>query len=293
MIKSMTGYSKVQITEGEVSFDVEIRSLNSRYRDIRINLPTEIRSLEDDIRRLVMNRIKRGRIEISIRFVKGRIDTEYQVTVNFPLIESYLKALEEISDRFNINLNPGPESLSVLKDAVMIEAREPEINYIKEIMERIINESLDELDHMRLKEGKEIEVDLMKRLAMVERFLDEIEQRAPEVVSQFREKIIKRISEFLGDYEPDENRLLQEVAIFADRADITEEIVRLRSHIKQMKETIEMDGPVGRRLDFLIQEMNREVNTISSKAGDALISQRVVDIKSEIEKMREQVQNIE
>lgn len=293
MLRSMTGYSKTQIADDNVSFDVEIRSLNSRFKDIRINIPYEIRPLEDGIRRAVMKRIKRGRIDLTIRITKGKVETEYEVIVNHSLIDSYLNALKEISDRFNVEVKPTLENLAVLKDAITIEAREVEIETIQEIIVKLIEDALDELDKMKLKEGAEIEEDLNKRLKSIETLIDAIEARAPIVVENFRERLKKRISEFLSDYEPDENRLLQEVAIFSDRSDISEEITRLRSHIKQMKEAMAMDDAVGRRLDFLIQEMNREANTISSKSGDALISQKVVDIKAELEKMREQIQNIE
>ena len=286
MIRSMTAYGRGEHSEGDTTFTAELKSLNNRYRDVILRIPKTFQALEDEIRSQIASKVRRGRIEVSIQMEKNAAETEYELELNLPLVRSLIRIFEELNEQFGLDDKIAPETLCQMRDVILYKPHDVDIEEARPALQEVIRLALDSLDKMRRVEGQAIEEDFLKRLKLIEAYLDDIEDGAPTVVKEKMHKISQ-------DIELDESRLMQEVAIFADRCDITEEIVRLRSHLKQFQNYMSVDDSIGRRLDFLIQEMNREVNTISSKTFDSSISAKVVEIKGELEKLREQVQNVE
>jgi len=213
--------------------------------------------------------------------------------INLPLVQRYLKIFEQLHERFGLSSSVRADELCRIKDVIVMKPVDLDLEKIREGVQSALAQALDSHDAMRVREGRAIGSDLLKRLEIIEGYLKEIEGRAPDVVTDYRKRLLEKVQGFAGDVNLDENRLLQEVAYFADRCDITEETVRAFSHLDQFRRYMMSGEPVGRRLDFLIQEINREANTIGSKASDALISAKAVEIKAELEKIREQVQNVE
>ena len=293
MIKSMTAYGRSQYALGNRVYTAEIRTLNNRYRDFSLRLPKMLQPIEDEIRNHIGSRVRRGRIEVTIQIEKNGKAEEYDLDLNGPLIKTYLEILKQLGDEFGLDPTIRAEELCRMKDVIIIKPEEVEIDEIRAGIQELLTQALDGLDLMRSEEGLAIEEDFVNRLHLIEVHLAEIVDRAPIVVEEYRKRLREKIRELAEDIEVDDNRLAQEVAIFADRCDITEEVVRFRSHLKQFRQYMSHDDTVGRRLDFLLQEMNREVNTINSKASDAAVSAEAVEIKSELEKIREQAQNVE
>ena len=293
MIRSMTAYGRGEHSEGDTNFTAELKSLNNRYRDIILRIPKTFQALEDEIRSQIASKVRRGRIEVSIQVEKNAAETEYDLELNLPLVRSLIRIFEELNEQFGLDGKVAPETLCQMRDVILYKPYDVDIDAVRPAFQEVIRLALDSLDTMRRVEGQAIEEDFLKRLKLIEAYLDDIEDRAPTMVEAYHKRLKEKIHNISLDIELDESRLVQEVAIFADRCDITEEIVRLRSHLKQFKDYMSVDDSTGRRLDFLIQEINREVNTISSKTLDSSISARVVEIKGELEKLREQVQNVE
>ena len=293
MIRSMTAYGRGEHSEGGTNFTAELKSLNNRYRDIILRIPKTFQALEDEIRSQIASKVRRGRIEVSIQVEKNAAETEYDLELNLPLVRSLIRIFEELNEQFGLDGKVAPETLCQMRDVILYKPYDVDIDAVRPAFQEVIRLALDSLDTMRRVEGQAIEEDFLKRLKLIEAYLDDIEDRAPTMVEAYHKRLKEKIHNISLDIELDESRLVQEVAIFADRCDITEEIVRLRSHLKQFKDYMSVDDSIGRRLDFLIQEINREVNTISSKTLDSSISARVVEIKGELEKLREQVQNVE
>jgi len=293
VIKSMTAYGRGEYELKGALFSAEIKSLNNRYRDIILHLPTSLQELEDFIRAQISSRIRRGRIELSIQVNKKDNETNYDFELNRPLIKSYLNMLKQLGDEFGLDEKVRPDYLLQIKDAFYIKAKEMDAGESQTAVQEVLAQALDSLDSMRNREGQAIEEDLLKRLGFIKEYLDSIEEKSPMVVDEYKEKLRNRIEMISEGIEADEARLAQEVAIFAGRCDITEEIVRARSHLAQFYNYMSMQDSIGRRLDFLVQELNREINTISSKASNASISTNAVEVKAELEKIREQIQNIE
>lgn len=291
-MKSMTAYgsSEYQFELGALS--VELKALNNRYKDIILRLPSSLQEYEDLIRSEISARVKRGRVEVSIQ-LEGNEGITYNLELNRPLLNAYLKIYDEINNEFGTNERLKPEFFLQQKEAILNKPMELDPEKSKSAIGILIRQALDSLDAMRSREGEAIENDLKKRLDLLKSYLDKIEERAPLVVTEYKDKLQNRIEAISEDIEVEENRLAQEVALFAGRCDITEEIVRARSHLDQFHNYMAVDDSIGRRLDFLVQELNREINTISSKASDSLISAKAVDAKAELEKIREQIQNIE
>lgn len=291
-MKSMTAYGRGEYEMGRTDLTAEIKSLNNRYRDIILRLPSALQEFEDLIRAEISSRVKRGRIEVSIQLT-GNEDTTYELELNRPLLNAYMKIYEAMNDEFGITEKLKPDFFLQLRDAVISKPRELDTEESKTAIEKLLGQALDSLDTMRIQEGSTLEADLHNRLNLIKDYLELIEERAPSVITEYRDKLKNRIDAISEDLEVDETRLAQEVALFAGRCDITEEIVRARSHLDQFHTYMKMDDSIGRRLDFLVQELNREINTISSKASDSSISANAVEIKAELEKIREQIQNIE
>ena len=293
MIKSMTAYGRGEYMLGDKVFIAEIRSVNNRYRDVILRIPKNLQILEDEIRSQIFTKIRRGRIEVSIHAEKNGEEAGYELELNQPLVRSYLKIISQLSDEFSLDKNLSVEYVSQLKDVILIKPEEIDIDESRSGLLEALSRALDSLDVMRIQEGGAIEKDFRKRLDLIEQYLDEIQKRTPLVVEEYRKRLKDRLKSLEQNIAVDEMRLAQEIAIFADRSDITEEIVRSRSHLKQFRNYMSMDDSIGRRLDFLIQEIHREFNTMGAKASDSSISARVVEVRAELEKLREQVQNVE
>lgn len=292
MATSMTGFGRAKVEQQDMEFTVEVKTLNHRYLDINMRLPKIISFLEEDIRNLVQERLNRGRVEIYIS-TSVRTKDSVEVQLNQPLIESYIACFNQLSEKYGIEPDISLSTLINIQDLFQVVEKEQDEEIIRVLVLKALGEALDKVEDMRTKEGEKLKEDIIMRCGLIRDMLQDIESRAPMVVEEYRLKLKNRIEELIKTTELDENRFNTEVAFFADRSNITEEIVRLKSHLNQMEEILKKEGAIGRKLDFLVQEMNREANTIGSKANDICIVNLVVDMKSEIEKIREQVQNIE
>ena len=293
MIRSMTAYGRGEYTHGDTEFVAEIKSVNNRYRDVILRTPKALQVLEDEIRSQISSRTRRGRIEVSVQMAKNGGEVEYDLELNSPLVSSYFKIFKELSEKFGLDDKIRPEYLCQMRDVILFKPEDVNADEARPGLQEVLKQALDSFDEMRIQEGRALEDDFIKRLGLIEKNLETIEKSAPSVVEQYQRRLKDKIQNISQDFEIDETRMIQEVAIFADRCDITEEIVRTRSHLNQFRKYMEMDDSIGRRLDFLIQEINREVNTMSAKASDSTISAKVVEIKAELEKLREQAQNVE
>jgi len=292
MTRSMTGYGKAEVSGNDGKFAVEVRSVNHRYGEVTVKLPRQMLALEGDIRRRVSERFKRGKIDLFIQFEPAAGSVTPPVA-NIPLAIAYNEVFTSVSQAVGAK-DPVPLSL-ILSQKDVLTTREvaADLDNQVEDLNRALAAALDSLEAMRLREGEQLAREILGRVTLVSELVESVAARAPVAVAANGERLRERITRLLGETPLDEMRLAQEVAILADRMEITEELVRLRSHFKQFHATMALDEPVGRKLDFLLQEMNREVNTIGSKANDAEIAAIVVELKSEMEKVREQVQNIE
>lgn len=299
MLKSMTGFGRGEYEDADFSVTVEMKTVNHRYNEVAIRLPRFLNPLEDKIRKTILKTVSRGRIDV---FVNADYTTSGNCTlkVDKNLAAAYHKALQEVgaaigADAAGINAAVEIMYLSKCPDVINVKEGFFDVESVWPKVEQAVNQAVANLVAMRETEGGNIYGDFIYRADLIAEKLALIEERSPMVVEEYQNKLQERLTNLLADnniaVEPE--RLLQEVAIFADRTSITEEIVRLKSHIKQFKQIIASDQPVGRKLDFLIQEFNREANTIASKANDYTLAQIVVEIKAEIEKIREQIQNIE
>ena len=292
MLKSMTGYGRAESLRGHLEFVTEIRSGNSRYREIILRVSQSLQPFEDRIRSIVSSSLKRGRIEISIQ-IKDNSDKGLRLELNRPLVKAYVDIFNELNDELGSKQPIDLSFFSQLKDTIIIRQDNVDLEETWPDLKDVIDKALLSLDTMRINEGKAIEKDFLERLNRIGRYIDKITDRAKVTVEGYRDKIRQRINELVKAIEITEDRLIQEVAFMAERSDITEELIRTKSHLKQFRSYMNKDDVIGRRLDFLLQEINREVNTIASKAADSIISQIAVEIKAELEKLREQIQNVE
>ncbi|MEW6696038.1 MAG: YicC/YloC family endoribonuclease [Bacillota bacterium] len=293
MIKSMTGYGRGEACAEGRRFTVELKSVNNRFCEVILRQPRSLAQIEDKIKRRIQERVNRGRVDgyISIEET-GEITPA--VKVDKALAVAYHKAMEDLKESLSISDVISIKDLISLPNVISIEQPEENAEEWLAAVEEATDQALGGLQAMRQNEGQRLKTDILQRADEIHRLiLEQVSERAPLVVQEHREKLSQRLAEWLAGGVIDETRLAAEVAIFTDRADISEEIVRLSSHLQQLKEILAKGGPVGRKLDFLVQEMNREINTIGSKANDLVITNAVVNAKSELEKIREQVQNIE
>ncbi|QXM05855.1 YicC/YloC family endoribonuclease [Crassaminicella indica] len=293
MIKSMTGFGRGEAKDIERQFVVEIKSVNHRYNDIVIRMPKRLIYLEDQLKNLIKEYIKRGRVEVYIT-LENIGDTDTRISVNEPLAKQYIDCLKRIKDEFSVLDDISVSLVSKFPDVIKVSPKEEDEDAVWNCLKEAVSNALQKLMKMRASEGVKLAEDINNRCTYIADIVNKIENRSPSVVLEYKQRLYDRIRELLDDdVEIDENRLSMEVALFADKCSITEEIVRLKSHVDQLKKTLKESHPIGRKLDFLIQEMNREINTVGSKSSDLEITNYVVDIKSELEKIREQVQNIE
>ena len=290
-MKSMTGYGRCRIEEDGREMTVEVKSVNHRFLDISYRLSRTLSFLDDAVRKGIGARLARGHVDVFVSYENHRQDARV-VCVDTALAAAYQKALGELAAAVGREADLPLADYARLPDVLTVQEKEEDQQAVRALFEQALSGALDALTLMRAQEGERMCADILEKIQNIEQLRDGIAQRAPMVVCEYRDKLHQRIAA-LTEGEIDEARLLTEVAIFADRAAIDEELVRLKSHIEAIRETAAMTEPVGRRLDFLVQELNREVNTIGSKASDTAIAQAVVSAKGEIEKLREQVQNIE
>ncbi len=292
-IVSMTGFGKGEYSDERYKFILEIKTVNNRYNDIHIRMPRHIRFLEENIRKTIKDYINRGRVDVSVNMevVEG---TDIEVKPNIDLAVKYKKAIDELSKVLGKNDELDLRDYINLND--VIEIKNEDINEEKtwECLNKALEQGLSTLNRMRILEGKELAQDMINNIDKIAETLKDITSGSKNVVNEYKLKLETRINEILKDeYNIDENRLYNEIAIYADKVDINEEIIRLESHIKQLKQTIKKGGTVGRKLDFILQEANREINTIGSKTQDLDITKNIIEVKNLIEKIREQAQNIE
>lgn len=293
MIRSMTGYGQAESDPSEpILFKVETRSVNHKYLDVSIRMPREIQSLEDKVRRSVQKSVGRGRVDVFINW-RNEGDDAAHVTLDRELAKAYQLALTEMSEVCALSEFPGLDLISRFPDVLRVEKEQADTDEIWPRLEDTLRRALENLLTQRAEEGARLREDFEKRLSLLEDTARDVEKRAPVVVDEYRKRMEERLAELLAQAEFDPARVLTEVAIFADRSNVTEELVRLASHLSAFRSALTQSGPIGRKLDFLSQELFREINTIGSKANDYEIAKLVVEMKTELEKIREQVQNIE
>ena len=292
-MKSMTGFGRGSVAESKFSISVELKTVNNRFLDVNLRLASELQPLESIIKRLIGARLTRGRVEVNLQYDRSdNVDFE----LNRPLIKGFLAAMKEMWDEFALTGEPDINVIARLPNVVNARKEEPAKEFL-DAVENVFSLALDDLEKMRAKEGSLLETELASRLNEIEKRLPVIEREADNVAEEYRLRLTKRIGEMLAksdsQIEIDQSRLAQEIAYLAERADISEEIARLRTHIEHFRTIVKEDRDVGKRLDFLTQELNREANTITSKTNSMTVKENALAIKSEIEKIREQVQNVE
>ncbi|MGR6835710.1 YicC/YloC family endoribonuclease [Syntrophomonas erecta] len=292
MIKSMTGFGRSQFNDIGYQVSCEMRSVNHRYLDIGVRIPRRYAPLEELIKEEVKKYVQRGRIDISINIEKSE-ETTRNIKVDKDLAIAYYSYLKEIAENLNISPQIKIIDLFRLPEVFSLEDEAEDLEKIWTVLNVAVNEAVQELTFMREKEGQNLVKDILLRSQLIASMVEQLEIRSPEVAKEHVDKLHARMVELVAKEMVDEQRILQEAAIFADRVNITEEIVRLKSHVQHLNELMASEEPVGRKSDFLVQEMFREINTIASKANDYEMSRIVVDAKAELEKIREQLQNIE
>ncbi|MGI6178199.1 MAG: YicC/YloC family endoribonuclease [Eubacterium sp.] len=293
MIKSMTGFGHAECSDEKRNVTVDIRTVNHRYCDFFVHMPRAYSFAEEAVKSAVRETVKRGKVDITIT-VDTVCDEDIKLELNKALATQYYEKLTELSHAFDVMGNISLEYLASQPDVIKTAQARPDEEELTEAILAPVREAAAKLDEMRITEGRKLEKDLLEKRETILGYLAEIEKRAPEVPAVYAEKLKNRINDLLGSSsEVSDERIAQEAAIFADRCCVDEEITRLHSHLDQFKSIIAERGPNGKRLDFLVQEMNREANTIGSKANDLAITEQVLKIKAEVEKIREQVQNIE
>ncbi len=292
-IRSMTGYGKGEYSDGNRCFITEIKTVNNRYSDVIIKTPKHLRFFEESIRKIVKKNISRGRVEVYIT-TEYYNDLEMEIIPNIELAKSYNKAISEIREVLNIDKEPVIDTILKLQDVLTMRKKEEDEDQLSLSLENSINNAIEKLIAMRSREGNELKKDIAEKVLDIDKLIDEIEKHSQNLVEEYKERLELRVKDFFSDKcDLDENRLYNEIVFYADKSDINEEIVRLRSHVEQINQTLENGGVIGRKLDFIIQEANREINTIGSKVGNLSITKFVVEIKNLLEKIREQIQNIE
>ncbi len=292
MIKSMTGYGSAKGTVEGLEIGVELKSVNNRYLDTSVRLPRSFLFAEETIKSRVQAHISRGKVDVFVTVDSSQAG-DVCVKVNETLLKSYLDAVNHIAEEYGLPNDLSAMSAARFPDVLTVEKKDLDAQAIGEGLSRIAELALQDFDAMRLREGEKLRDDVLGRLETISRLVRTVEDTAPETVAEYRRRLEQKMTEVLGTAGIDENRILTEAAIFADHIAVDEETVRLRSHMSQLRGMIDGDSPIGRKIDFLIQEFNREANTIGSKCQNSRIAHVVVDLKSEIEKIREQIQNIE
>lgn len=292
MIKSMTGYGGAKGSAEGLSVSIELKSVNNRYLDVSVKLPRTLLFAEEPIKAAVGRHISRGKVDVFVT-VDATASDDMEVRVNEPLLRGYIEALNAAAEKYGLQNDLSLMSVCRLPDVLSTDRREIDNSALMSGLGEILERALCEYDAMRLREGEKLRDDVLSRLDEISRLTGIVEENAPKTVEEYRARLEQKLQEVLGSTNIDESRILTEAAIFADKIAVDEETVRLRSHLSQLRGLCEGDSPAGRKMDFLIQELNRESNTIGSKCQNADIAHVVVELKAEIEKIREQVQNVE
>ena len=292
MLKSMTGYGRVKVENDLREITVELRSVNHRYLDLNIKVPRIYGYLEDVVSKQAQASIARGKVDIFVS-VRAKEGADIKVTPNMAVIQGYVDALKKVSETYGLSDEVTALSLLRLPEAMEQNKEEADADQLKAEVSAVLAQALTEYNAMREKEGARLVEDVIYRAGLIAKSVDFVEGRSPDCVEEYRSRIAARMTEILDGSELAQQRILQEAALYADKVNVTEEIVRLRSHLSQLDTMLKSPVAIGRKLDFLVQEMNRETNTIGSKANDFQIAKTVVDMKAEIEKIREQIQNLE
>ena len=292
MLNSMTGYGRGEAVLHQHTIVVELRSVNNRYLDCNVRIPRLYACAEEAVVAEIKGAVSRGKVDVNVTVDSSAADA-VSVTLNQPVAAGYLKALREMGETFGLRDDVSVSLLSRFPDVFRVEKVPENLEQLTEDIREVTRMALKDYNAMRQREGEKLAEDLLSRLDQMEEYTSKVEARSPETVAAYRERLTNRIREVLEDKQIDESRILTEAAIFADKVAVAEETVRLRSHIAQFRDMIAKGGVIGRKLDFLIQEMNRETNTTGSKCNDLALSNIVVDMKAELEKIREQVQNVE
>lgn len=292
MVKSMTGYGRAVETIGALTITVEIKSVNHRYFEFTPKVYRAYSFLEEKLKAFLQQSISRGKVDCYVQIETDDIEDSV-VQVNKSLVSGYFNAFKEIADEYNLQMDDAFSLLVSRSDIFTVRKAAADEEAIWEAVKTVTKSALDAFIEMRCVEGEKLRYDILSRADKIIDNVAFVEERSPETVREYNEKLKSRIADLLGDASVDEQRLLTEAAVFADKIAVAEETVRLRSHIDQLRSFFDSEEPVGRKLDFLVQEINREANTIGSKASDIEIARKVIDIKAEVEKIREQIQNIE
>ena len=292
MIKSMTGYGSAKGAAEDLEITVEVKSVNNRYLDTSVRMPRSFLFAEDAVKSAVQRHISRGKVDVFVSVDASAADN-MTVKINEPLLRGYLEAIRHISESYELENDLTAVSVSRFPDILTVEKKNLDADSISAGIAAVAEKALDDFDAMRLREGEKLCSDVLSRLETIEALVGTVEREAPKTVEEYRNRLREKMAELLGTAGIDENRILSEAAVFADHIAVDEETVRLRSHISQLRTMLSGRSPIGRKIDFLIQEFNREANTIGSKCQNSEIAHVVVDLKSEIEKIREQIQNIE
>ncbi len=292
MIKSMTGFGRSEIIEKDRKITVEMKSVNHRYLDVSIKMPKKLTFFETAVRNELKNDVQRGKVDIFIAY-EDYTDTNLCVKYNKELAAEYMKYLDQMAEDFSLDNDVRVSALSRYPEVLSMEDQTIDEEELWHLLEKALRQALKGFVETRIREGENLRSDLISKLDGMLEHVDYITKRSPQIITEYRQKLEDKVKELLGDAQVDESRLLMEVTIFADKVCVDEELVRLRSHIETTKENLVQGGSIGRKLDFIAQEMNREANTILSKSNDLEISNRAIELKTEIEKVREQIQNIE
>ena len=292
MVKCMTGFGRCEISEGDRKMTVEMKSVNHRYLDVAVKMPKKLNYFESAIRSLLKTYIQRGKVDVFITY-EDLSEANAVLRYNQALAAEYLKYLNQMAEEFHLEQDVKVSALSRYPEVLVMEEVQEDEEELWKLLEKAVKGACEQFVETRIREGENLKRDLLIKLDELLEHVAYVEERSPQIVAEYREKLTEKVKELLADTQMEESRIAAEVTIYADKICVDEEIVRLKSHIKHTKETLEKEDSVGRKLDFIAQEMNREANTILSKANDLEVSNHAIELKTGIEKVREQIQNIE
>ncbi|MBP3336770.1 MAG: YicC family protein [Clostridia bacterium] len=292
MIKSMTGYGRHEYMDEAKKIVIDIKSVNQRFCDVNVKMPRAYGYLEDKVKEYVSSSISRGKVDVFV-YIENYSSENKLITLDKALCDNYYSVISQIKEEYDIKDDITLSNLLRFQDIFVVRQEEEDKDAAWEMIKNVLARATEDFINARIREGERMLADLKEKGENIKNLVLKVEERAPKIVEEYAEKLKQRMTELLGDVNIDEGRLLTEVGIMADRVCIAEELVRLKSHLKELDKILALDEPVGRKLDFLVQEINREINTIGSKSNDIDAARLVVDMKSEVEKMREQIQNIE
>lgn len=293
MLRSMTGYGKGQVKKDGYDVIAEIKTVNHKYTNIYLHMPNYLMALESDLKKLIKDEVSRGRIDLYLQIDEEEREERYTPQINMELAENYYNEIKKLEENLDFSQSLSIDKLISLPEVLKVKEVEQDEETLYNVIKEAVNESLRTLVEMREEEGRELCKDLIQRLDLIEEEVEKIKGREKASLEEHKERLEKRVNDLLEENKLDEERLAMEIAILAEKSGINEELVRLKSHLSQFRSNLDVEGPIGRKLDFIAQEMHREANTIGSKAIDAEISSSVVNIKGEIDKIREQIQNVE